>query len=152
MKKMPFHEPGYQEILDNQSFECSSNFDNLGDVQNIITVGTPLLAHIETDLSQLKSVMNKIIEHLQPGQNIILRSTVAPRTSEFVHLFIETHTNFKIGKDIFLTFVRSELLRERHLKNWSPFRKLLALRILKVLEELKICLLIYHQKFSILII
>ena len=127
MKKMPFHEPGYQEILDNQSFECLSNFDNLGDVQNIIiTVGTPLLAHIETDLSQLKSVMNKIIEHLQPGQNIILRSTVAPRTSEFVHLFIETHTNFKIGKDIFLTFCPERIAEGKALEELESLPQIIG--------------------------
>ena len=104
-KIMPFHEPGYEDILSNNDLFSSSDFSHLRDVENIIiTVGTPLLAHIETDLSQLKQVLNVIIKHLVRGQNIILRSTVAPKTSKFVHLFIENNTNFVIGKDIFLSF------------------------------------------------
>jgi len=104
-KVMPFHEPGYDEILKNNNLFSSSDFTHLKDVENvIITVGTPLLAHIETDLSQLKQVLSVIIKHLVKGQNIILRSTVAPKTSKFVHLFIENNTNFVIGKDIYLSF------------------------------------------------
>jgi UDP-N-acetyl-D-mannosaminuronic acid dehydrogenase len=104
-KIMPFHEPGYEDILASCDLFSSSDFTQLKDVENIIiTVGTPLLAHIETDLSQLKQVLNVIIKHLVKGQNIILRSTVAPKTSKFVHLFIENNTNFIIGKDIFLSF------------------------------------------------
>lgn len=104
-KVMPFHEPGYDEILKNNNLFSSSDFTHLKDVENvIITVGTPLLAHIETDLSQLKQVLSVIIKYLVKGQNIILRSTVAPKTSKFVHLFIENNTNFVIGKDIYLSF------------------------------------------------
>ena len=62
------------------------------------------MAHIETDLSQLKKVLSVIIKYLVKGQNIILRSTVAPKTSKFVQLYVENNTKFVIGKDIYLSF------------------------------------------------
>jgi UDP-N-acetyl-D-mannosaminuronic acid dehydrogenase len=89
-KIMPFKEEGYDEILGRVDFKASNDIADVKDAENIIiTVGTPLLAHIETDLSQLKKVLNSIKPHIAKGHNIILRSTVAPRTTEFVKKYLE---------------------------------------------------------------
>jgi len=104
-KIMPFQEDGYNEILKNSDFEATDDFLRLKNVENIIiTVGTPLLAHIETDLTQINVVLNSIMAYLKPNHNIILRSTVAPKTTDYVHKYIESKTNFKVGKNIFLSF------------------------------------------------
>ncbi len=104
-KKMPFHETGYDELITKVDFTATSDLSRIKEVENlVITVGTPLLAHIETDLTQLNAVLKSITPHIQEGHNIILRSTVAPKTTMYVHHYLELNTNFKIGKDIFLSF------------------------------------------------
>ncbi|MDR0663719.1 MAG: nucleotide sugar dehydrogenase, partial [Spirochaetaceae bacterium] len=103
--EMPFLEPGFEELIKKGDFTISDDFSILGNTRNIvITVGTPILQHIETDLSQIISVTNSIIPHLKNGQTIILRSTVAPKTTMFVKNYIERETGFLIGKDIYLAF------------------------------------------------
>ncbi|MAJ05751.1 MAG: hypothetical protein CL827_02670 [Crocinitomicaceae bacterium] len=104
-KKIPFHEEGYDDLIKEIDFSVTSDFSKIKEVDNIIiTVGTPLLANIETDLSQIKIVLNSIIKFLNPKHNIILRSTVAPNTTEFVKRYIESNTEFKVGDDVYLSF------------------------------------------------
>jgi UDP-N-acetyl-D-mannosaminuronic acid dehydrogenase len=115
-KIMPFKEEGYDEILGRVDFKASNDIADVKDAENIIiTVGTPLLAHIETDLSQLKKVLNSIKPHIAKGHNIILRSTVAPRTTEFVKKYLELSTGFKVGIDIFLSFCPERIAEGRAL-------------------------------------
>lgn len=115
-KIMPFKEEGYDEILKKHDFRATNDMDNIRNVENIIiTVGTPLLAHIETDLSQLKNVLNSIKSHIASGHNIILRSTVAPGTTEFVRKYLELKTGFTVGKDIFLSFCPERIAEGRAL-------------------------------------
>ncbi len=104
-KIMPFNEPGFADILRKVDFYSTSNMNYLNSVQHIIiTVGTPLLSHIETDLSQINKVLDEIISRLKPGQNIILRSTVSPNTTEYVRKRIENETSYIVGSDVFLSF------------------------------------------------
>ena len=102
---MPFKEPHYEALIASRKLHIvgdASIISKSSDV--IITVGTPLHTHIETDLTQIRSVLESVVSHLRPGQLICLRSTVAPGTTEFVRKWIERHTNFTVGEDIFLTF------------------------------------------------
>ncbi|MCL2156512.1 MAG: nucleotide sugar dehydrogenase [Methanobrevibacter sp.] len=104
-KKMPFNEAHFDEIIKDVDFNVACDFENLAETKNIIiTVGTPLLSHIETDLSQLNSVLEELTGKIVPSHNIILRSTVAPKTTEYVKKFLEKKTDYVIGKDIFLSF------------------------------------------------
>lgn len=104
-KKMPFSEIGYDELIKKLKFEATSDFKRLKDVDNIIiTVGTPLLQHIETDLTQINNVLNSLIPNFKKGHNIILRSTVALNTTEYIKKTIESKTKFIVGRDIMLSF------------------------------------------------
>jgi UDP-N-acetyl-D-mannosaminuronic acid dehydrogenase len=81
---MPFHEPGYDELIKNTNIEASST--NIPKAKAyIITVGTPLKQHIETDLTAVSI--------------IILRSTVAPNTTEYLINYIDIETGLKHTKD-----------------------------------------------------
>ena len=93
-------------FLKNNNLFSSSDFNHLKDIENIvITVGTPLLAHIETDLSQLKKVLSVIIKYLVKGKYYTKKYyRCSQKTSGFVQLYIENNTNFVIGKDIYLSF------------------------------------------------
>lgn len=104
-KIMPFKEEGYDEVIKKVNFIATDDMSLVYNSENIvITVGTPLLEHIETDLSQIKKVMSSITDYIRKGHNIILRSTVAPKTTEFVKKYLEQKTHFRVGRDIFLSF------------------------------------------------
>ncbi|MDR2672031.1 MAG: nucleotide sugar dehydrogenase [Coriobacteriales bacterium] len=103
--EMPFYEPGFDEVIKQVAFEASSDFSRLSNAANIvITVGTPLLAHIEVDLSQIDSLLDSLLPQLRERQCILLRSTVAPETTKYIRNYIELHTNLRIGETIFLAF------------------------------------------------
>jgi UDP-N-acetyl-D-mannosaminuronic acid dehydrogenase len=108
---MPFAEPGYDELIKSGQFRVHLNPKVVSHAQAlVITVGTPLLPHIETDLSQVQKVLQQIKPYLRAGQLIVLRSTVAPRTTLFVQRWLDTHTILRVGKDIGLAFCPERLV------------------------------------------
>ena len=57
-KEMPFLEHGCQKLLNCYDFKIYENFSHISNKKYIIiTVGTPLLMHIECDLSQIFLVL-----------------------------------------------------------------------------------------------
>ncbi len=104
--RMPFHEPGFDEIIARKEFVVH---DSPGEVVPasaaiVITVGTPLHNHIESDLSQIQRVLSSLGPHLRKGQTVILRSTVAPGTTSYVQKWIDRNTELVVGEDILLSF------------------------------------------------
>lgn len=103
--RMPFHEPGYDELVAQRTLVVHGSPEIVSHCRAvIITVGTPLHTHIETDLRQIQSVLEGIAPHLRAGQLVCLRSTVAPGTTRFVGRFLERITGFKLGESLFLAF------------------------------------------------
>jgi UDP-N-acetyl-D-mannosaminuronic acid dehydrogenase len=102
---MPFQEPGYDELVARREFQITDDPAIVSKSATIvITVGTPLHNHIETDLSQIERVLNEVTPHLREGQLICLRSTVAPGTTQFVRRWLERYTSLTVGVDLFLAF------------------------------------------------
>ena len=96
---MPFHEPGYSELIKETNIKCS-NSKILKASAYIITVGTPLKQHIETDLSAVTAVIDELIKSkLIENSTIILRSTVAPNTTEYITNYIEINSGLKVDED-----------------------------------------------------
>jgi UDP-N-acetyl-D-mannosaminuronic acid dehydrogenase len=103
--QMPFKEPGYDALVARKAFMVHGTPEVVSSARAVvITVGTPLHTHIETDLSQIQKVLTGVLPHLRTGQLICLRSTVAPGTTTFVRKFIERHTELKVGTDVLLAF------------------------------------------------
>lgn len=103
--RMPFAEPGYDALAARRQFLVGDDTAVVARSATIvITVGTPLHNHIETDLSQIERVLEQIVPHLGRGQLVCLRSTVAPGTTEFVRKWLERNTGLRVGEDIFLAF------------------------------------------------
>ena len=103
--EMPFHEPGYDALVASKRFEVHATPEVVarsGAV--VVTVGTPLHNHIETDLSQIQRVLSGIAPHLRAGQLLCLRSTVGPGTTSFVRRFLERNTELEVGTDLLLAF------------------------------------------------
>jgi len=110
LKMMPFFEPGYDELLKSSKIKVHDLEDFPESKAYIITVGTPLAQHIETDLSQVKSVLDTLINKINiKGKTIILRSTVAPGTTKFVRSYIISKTKLTVGYDVFLAMCPERL-------------------------------------------
>ena len=103
--RMPFKEPHYDALIEQRTLTVFGHPEIVSKSRDlIITVGTPLHTHIETDLTQIRAVLESIAPWLRKGQLICLRSTVAPGTTEYVLKWLERHTELEVGRDIYLTF------------------------------------------------
>jgi len=127
-KKMPFEETGCDDLIKRVNLKAVNNIQQVKSARNIIiTVGTPLMAHIETDLRQIERVLNDIKEHVQPSHNIILRSTVAPGTTSFVKKYLEQKTSFVVGQDIFLSFCPERLAEGKALRELKELPQIIGI-------------------------
>ena len=105
--QMPFHEPGSQERLERVQadgrFDLAEQAADAAQADHIVlTLGTPSFSHIESDLSQIRAAVDDLLPLLREGQTLILRSTIAPGTTEFVAGYLEKQRGFKVGEDIFV--------------------------------------------------
>ena len=101
-RKVPFQEKGIKKLLSTSKLKCYIN-NYPKSKYYIITVGTPLLSNIETDLSNIKNVVfNLIKKGCIKKSTIILRSTVAPFTTKFISELIRKETGMINGNDYYL--------------------------------------------------
>jgi UDP-N-acetyl-D-mannosaminuronic acid dehydrogenase len=118
---MPFQEEGFQELLDQGL--CLNTSENLADCalasKIVITVGTPFSEHIEMNLGHVNEVLKLMIPVLVPGQTIILRSTVAVGTTEFVRHRIEVERNWQLGREFLLAFAPERILEGKAMEELS---------------------------------
>ena len=97
--RMPFQETGAQALLDRvRASGRLSLSERVADAararQIVITLGTPSFSHIEIDMRDIRSALDDLLGVLAPGHSLILRSTVAPGTTEFVAGYLAKHRGF----------------------------------------------------------
>ncbi len=115
--KMPFDESGCQEILSQQIdslngrlfFTADYGFSSKSECL-IVVPGTPLTDEGSPDVSQLRSVIESLKIHLRPGHTIILRSTVAPGTTEAVRQYFQRSIKPELFGDIDFAFAPERLV------------------------------------------
>ncbi|MEA2306969.1 MAG: UDP-N-acetyl-D-mannosaminuronic acid dehydrogenase, partial [Solirubrobacteraceae bacterium] len=101
--RMPFEESGAQEVLSRTQVDWTDCVADAAKADHIvITLGTPTFSHIEIDLSDIRTVLDDLLPHLRAGQSLTLRSTIAPRTTEFVAGYVAKHRGFDIGTELFV--------------------------------------------------
>jgi UDP-N-acetyl-D-mannosaminuronic acid dehydrogenase len=110
-RTMPFLEPGFEDILQSGKLQIQEFIDGVEDIDYfIVTVGTPLLHHIETDLTAVTRVIKDLASKIQKGQTVVMRSTTAPHTTQYVKKQLEAASGFKVGKEIFLACCPERIL------------------------------------------
>jgi len=116
--RMPFAETGMQQVLDRVGpLDVSERAADAARAQHIvITLGTPSFSHIEIDLSQIRSVLDDLLGHLQTGHSLTLRSTIAPGTTDFVAGYLEKHRGFRVGQDVFVAHAPERIAAGRFLE------------------------------------
>jgi UDP-N-acetyl-D-mannosaminuronic acid dehydrogenase len=105
--RMPFDEAGTQEMLErvvrSGRLQLSDRVADAAAARDIVlTLGTPSFSHIEIDMRDIRSALDGLLPVLAPGHAIVLRSTVAPGTTEFVAGYIAQRRGLRAGEDIFV--------------------------------------------------
>jgi UDP-N-acetyl-D-mannosaminuronic acid dehydrogenase len=127
--RMPFEETGAQELLTRVTSGGDGNDDpahprlelseRVADAaqarQIVITLGTPSFSHIEIDMRDIRSALDDLLGVLAPGHCLILRSTIAPGTTEFVAGYVAKHRGFAIGEEVFVAHAPERIAAGRFL-------------------------------------
>jgi UDP-N-acetyl-D-mannosaminuronic acid dehydrogenase len=122
--RMPFEETGTQELLERvlaggrlrltDRIEQAASCDHI-----VLTLGTPAFSHIEIDISDIRSVTDDLLPLLREGHSLILRSTVAPGTTDWLAGYIEQRRGFVAGEDVFVSHVPERIAANRFLEEIS---------------------------------
>jgi UDP-N-acetyl-D-mannosaminuronic acid dehydrogenase len=121
---MPFQEAGAQELLERVlatgRLELGDRATDAASAEDIvITLGTPSFSHVESDLSQVKDALDDLLPVLRAGHALILRSTVAPGTTEFVAGYLEQKRGLRPGVDLFVAHAPERIAAGRFLEEIS---------------------------------
>ncbi|MEV0056429.1 nucleotide sugar dehydrogenase [Saccharopolyspora shandongensis] len=114
---MPFDEPGAQEALDAAlgagllEFSCAVP-DAARAASVVITIGTPSFTHLEIDIRDIRAVIDELLPVIR-GRSLILRSTVAPGTTEFVAGYLQQKRGLVPGRDVFVAHVPERIATGR---------------------------------------
>jgi UDP-N-acetyl-D-mannosaminuronic acid dehydrogenase len=122
--QMPFSEAGTQELLDrvlpSGRLELSDRAADAASTEDIvITIGTPSFSHLESDLRQVRSAVDDLLPRLRAGHALILRSTVAPGTTDFVAGYIEKRRGLRAGEEVFVAHAPERIAAGRFLEEIS---------------------------------
>jgi UDP-N-acetyl-D-mannosaminuronic acid dehydrogenase len=104
---MPFEETGTQELLErvraSGRLTLSDSAPDAAQAEHIvITLGTPSFSHIEIDMRDIRAALDDLLPVLRPGHSLVLRSTIAPGTTDFVAGYLLKQRGFQIGEDMFV--------------------------------------------------
>jgi UDP-N-acetyl-D-mannosaminuronic acid dehydrogenase len=105
--RMPFSETGADEALGRvhatgRLAVSDRVADAAGAEQIVITLGTPTFSHIEIDIRDIRSAVDDLLPVLREGHSLVLRSTVAPGTTEFVAGYLAKKRGFEVGTDVYV--------------------------------------------------
>jgi UDP-N-acetyl-D-mannosaminuronic acid dehydrogenase len=106
--KMPFMEKGAKTLLTKfigKNFIATTDFSYIKKSDYIfLTLGTPIDENMNPVYDQIDSAISSIKKFLKPNQTLILRSTVSPKTTQYVKSIINGIKNITVGKNFFLAF------------------------------------------------
>ena len=118
--RMPFAEEGTQQLLERVTaagmLELSDRAADATRMRDIvITIGTPSFSHIESDLRQVQAALDDLLPLLGPGHSLLLRSTIAPGTTEFVAGYLAKRRGLRVGEDVFVAHTPERIAAGRFL-------------------------------------
>lgn len=120
--RMPFAEPGAAAVLErvaaSERLELSERVADAAEADAIVlTLGTPSFSHIEIDMRDIRSVLDDLLPVLRPGHLIVLRSTIAPGTTDFVAGYVhKRRPDLSVGEDVAVAHVPERIATGRFLE------------------------------------
>jgi UDP-N-acetyl-D-mannosaminuronic acid dehydrogenase len=120
-RRMPFQEAGTQQLLERvlatgrlELTERAADAAQADDI--VLTIGTPSFSHVESDLRQVRAAVDDLLPLLRPGHALILRSTIAPGTTDFVAGYLEKRRGLRAGEDLFVAHAPERIAAGRFLE------------------------------------
>jgi UDP-N-acetyl-D-mannosaminuronic acid dehydrogenase len=94
--RMPFHEPGAEELLTrvlaDGMLSATTDPTAVATAETVIVViGTPVDEHLNPDPNAIVRALESCIQHFRDGQLVVLRSTVYPGVTALVERFFADH-------------------------------------------------------------
>jgi UDP-N-acetyl-D-mannosaminuronic acid dehydrogenase len=119
--RMPFQETGTEQLIarvhDGGRLATSERVADAAQADAIVlTLGTPSFSHIEIDMRDIRSALDDLLPHLRPGHVIVLRSTVAPGTTDFVAGYLERRRGLRPGVDVHVAHVPERIATGKFLQ------------------------------------
>jgi len=119
--RMPFAETGAQQLLERvHRGGALSLSERVADAararQIVLTLGTPSFSHIEIDVRHIRSALDDLLGALADGHSLILRSTIAPGTTDFVAGYLAKHRGFNVGEEVFVAHAPERIAAGRFLE------------------------------------
>lgn len=113
---MPFFEEGADELLrlglESGNFRMTTDLDEAADVDVIVIIlGTPVDENFNPILTGLLQLIDGLCPSLHNGQQIVLRSTVSPGTTDRIKRTIEKKTGMEEGADFHLVYAPERVLQ-----------------------------------------
>lgn len=106
--KIPFMEEGVSALLKKH---VSKNFVSTVDYSCIefcdyiiLTLGTPVDENTNPVYDQINAAIHEAKPFFKPYQTLVLRSTVSPRTTQYVSTLVNDIDSLQVGKNFFLAF------------------------------------------------
>src|SRR3954449_6597774 len=119
-RRMPFKEPGTDELLARVDLALSPHAADATQADAIVlTLGTPALGHVEIDMGDIRAVLDDLLPVLREDHLLVLRSTVAPGTTEFVAGYLEKQRGFRVGENLFVAHVPERIAADRFMAEIS---------------------------------
>lgn len=108
--EMPFIEYGADPILKKvigKKLFVSSDISDVARAQTIIiTIGTPVDEYLSPKTKSLFSLADTLFPHIRPDHCLLLRSTVYPGTSQYLHEYFRSH-----GHPVHLAFCPERIVQ-----------------------------------------
>lgn len=128
--KMPFMEKGATQLLRKnikKSLEFTTDYSVVSKCSYIIlTLGTPVDENMNPILDQINQALTSIMEYLHPNQTLILRSTVSPRTTQFVKSLIEEKADVIVGKNFYIAFCPERIAEGNSLEEMKEIPQIIG--------------------------
>jgi UDP-N-acetyl-D-mannosaminuronic acid dehydrogenase len=115
---MPFQERGTQELLErvigSGRFALSRRLEDAAAARHVVmTLDAPDPPVLEIDVSVVRSTLDALLPVLREGHHVVLRSTVAPGTTQFVAGYLEQQRGFEVGRDLFVAHAPARVADNR---------------------------------------
>jgi UDP-N-acetyl-D-mannosaminuronic acid dehydrogenase len=105
---MPFIEKNADNLLKklvNKKFIPTTEYECLSKCNYIIlTLGTPIDENMNPVFDQIINALKNASPFFRKGQTLILRSTVSPKTTEYVKSFLNDLPGITVGENFYLAF------------------------------------------------
>jgi len=123
---MPFREEGGEVLLKKvhrtDRLTLSSEANSVARAELVVlTIGTPVDEFHNPNLSGLTRCLDELIPHLCDGQTIVLRSTVAPGTTNYIDSYLASR-----GKKIGLAFCPERVVQGRGIEEIRALPQLVS--------------------------